>query len=102
MAPRLAPAAIGFENPKIRSSAIGLILGLVSIVCSCAHEGAGSPGDAYDLIITNARIVDGTGNPWFWGDVGIRGDRIARVGQLDGRHATREIDAQRRGTKSDR
>jgi dihydroorotase/N-acyl-D-amino-acid deacylase len=55
------------------------------------------PRDAvYDLIITNARIIDGTGNPWFWGDVGIRGDRIASVGNLKGERATREIDAQRR------
>lgn len=33
----------------------------------------------YDLVITNARIVDGTGNPWYYGDVGIRGDRIATI-----------------------
>lgn len=34
---------------------------------------------AYDLVISGARIVDGTGNPWFYGDLGVRGDRIARV-----------------------
>jgi len=33
----------------------------------------------YDLVISNGRIVDGSGNPWFHGDIGIRGDRIARV-----------------------
>src|SRR5262249_36588801 len=40
------------------------------------------------------RIVDGTGNPWFEGDVGIRGDRIVAMGQLgQGVSARRTIDA---------
>ncbi len=34
---------------------------------------------AFDLVITGGRIVDGTGNPWFFGDIGIRGERIARI-----------------------
>jgi dihydroorotase/N-acyl-D-amino-acid deacylase len=33
----------------------------------------------FDLVIEGAHIVDGTGNPWFPGDVGVRGDRIARI-----------------------
>jgi dihydroorotase/N-acyl-D-amino-acid deacylase len=33
----------------------------------------------YDVVIENGRIVDGTGNSWFYGDLGIRGDRIAAV-----------------------
>jgi len=48
---------------------------------------------AFDVILRGGRIVDGTGNPWFVGDVGIRGDRIAAVGQLAGAKARREIDA---------
>ncbi len=35
---------------------------------------------AFDLIIRGGHIVDGTGNPWFAGDIGIRSDRIAAVG----------------------
>ncbi len=46
----------------------------------------------YDLVIRNARIVDGSGNPWFKGDVAIKQDKIARVGRFDGR-GKREIDA---------
>jgi N-acyl-D-amino-acid deacylase len=39
----------------------------------------------FDLLIQNARIVDGTGNPWFHGDVAVRGDRIVAMGsQLSG------------------
>ncbi len=50
----------------------------------------------YDVVITNGRIVDGAGNAWFWGDVGVRGDRIARIaprGALASVAAARRIDA---------
>lgn len=46
----------------------------------------------YDLIITNGRIVDGTGNSWFYGDVAVLNGRIAAVGKLTGT-AARTIDA---------
>src|SRR5437762_10860720 len=48
---------------------------------------------AYDILITNARIVDGTGAPWFVGDIGIRGDRIAAIGDLHAATAEKRIDA---------
>jgi len=47
----------------------------------------------YDLVIRNGKIVDGTGNPWFVGDVAIRGDRIVAVGRIPAAEAKREIDA---------
>jgi N-acyl-D-amino-acid deacylase len=47
----------------------------------------------YDLIIRGGRILDGTGNPWFPADVGVRDGRIVRVGSLAGANATRVIDA---------
>ena len=34
----------------------------------------------YDVLIRNGRVIDGSGNPWFWADVGIQGDRIVLVG----------------------
>ena len=51
-------------------------------------------GERYDLIIRNAEVIDGTGAARFAADIGVRGDRIARIGRLaaDDR-ATREIDA---------
>ena len=47
----------------------------------------------YDLLIRNARIIDGTGNPWFSGEIAIQAGRIAAVGHLVAAHATRVIDA---------
>ncbi|HTT62494.1 MAG TPA: D-aminoacylase [Bryobacteraceae bacterium] len=47
----------------------------------------------FDLLIRGGQIVDGTGNPSFTGDVGIRGGRIAAMGRLGGRSARRTIDA---------
>ncbi|MBL8954835.1 MAG: D-aminoacylase [Myxococcaceae bacterium] len=46
----------------------------------------------FDLVISNGRVVDGTGAPWFSADVGIKGDRITAVGDLKQRSATRRID----------
>ncbi len=39
----------------------------------------GAQAPRYDLVITNARIVDGTGSPWFYGDLAVSRDRIARI-----------------------
>ncbi len=53
------------------------------------------PGN-YDIVISGGKIVDGTGNAWFYGDVGIAGDRIARItpaGRLRDVPARQRIDA---------
>jgi dihydroorotase/N-acyl-D-amino-acid deacylase len=47
----------------------------------------------YDLLITGGRIVDGTGAPWYAGDVAVSGDRIVAIGQLRGASARERIDA---------
>src|SRR3546814_4468073 len=47
----------------------------------------------YDVLIRHAEIVDGTGAARFDGDIGINGDRIARVGDLSGARGRQEIDA---------
>ncbi|HJR34589.1 MAG TPA: amidohydrolase family protein [Gemmatimonadales bacterium] len=51
------------------------------------------PGPAYDLIIRGGRVLDGTGNPYIYADVGIRGDRIVTLGDLSAARASRVIDA---------
>lgn len=54
-------------------------------------EPAAAP--AYDVIIRNGRIIDGTGNPWVSGDIAIEGERIVAIGNLRGATAKRTIDA---------
>ena len=48
---------------------------------------------AFDIVITNGHIVDGTGSPWYSGDLGIRDGRIAAIGNLTAASRQRTIDA---------
>jgi N-acyl-D-amino-acid deacylase len=58
-----------------------------------AALGAQGTGPAYDVVIRGGQILDGTGNPWFRGDVGVRDGRIATIGKLDQATARRVIEA---------
>ena len=74
------------------------LLATLALLSACASAGArrSTDGGGYDVVITGGRIVDGTGNPWFYGDVGIRGDRIVRIasrGALASSGARLRIDA---------
>src|SRR5688572_15752050 len=74
------------------------VVAVLTLLSACASAGTRRGGDdgGYDVVITGGRIVDGTGNPWFYGDVGIRGDRIARIaprGALASRSTRQRIDA---------
>jgi dihydroorotase/N-acyl-D-amino-acid deacylase len=56
----------------------------------------GAMGGPFDVVIANGRVVDGTGNPWYYADVAIRGDRIAAIAPphaLDGVSAATRVDA---------
>jgi N-acyl-D-amino-acid deacylase len=62
-------------------------------VCATAPIRAQRTGTRFDVLITHGRIVDGTGAPWYRGDVGIAGDRIAAIGSLTGATAAATVDA---------
>jgi dihydroorotase/N-acyl-D-amino-acid deacylase len=49
-------------------------------------------GQQFDVIISGGRVVDGSGDPWFYADVGVRGDTIAALGDLSKASAVRRID----------
>ncbi len=66
---------------------------IVSTFCLAADRAAGSP---FDLVITNGHIVDGTGSPWYSGDIGIRDGRIAAIGNLSAAARKRTVDAKGR------
>jgi N-acyl-D-amino-acid deacylase len=75
LAPRIAAFSLGFT--------------LLALAAVPARE---SPA-AFDVIIRNGHILDGSGNPWYVGDIGIRGDRIAAIGKLGTSPARTVIDA---------
>ncbi|MGZ6130492.1 MAG: N-acyl-D-amino-acid deacylase family protein, partial [Myxococcaceae bacterium] len=62
------------------------------VLAGCLAAGGARAAD-YDLIISGGRVVDGTGAPWFRADVGIRGDRIVAIGNLEKASAKRRVDA---------
>jgi len=59
------------------------------LLSSCSH-----PSPDYDLLIVKAKVIDGTGNPGFYADIGIKGETIVAVGDLTGKRAAKKIDAQ--------
>ena len=71
----IAIAILIMPSPSVRSLAIPSLEG------------------PYSLLITNARIVDGTGNPWYHGDIAIKDGRIVAIGRIDRRDARQTIDA---------
>lgn len=54
-------------------------LPILALAACQAPSPSPRPASAFDVIITNGRIVDGTGNPWYVADIGIRGDRITAI-----------------------
>ena len=70
-----------------------VVTGLVSLLLFPGIFSCQKQGIEIDLIITNARIIDGSGQPAFSGDIGIQGDTIVKIGSISKRKATRIIDA---------
>ena len=75
------------HNRILRAGLLALLL------AACAGTSAMAADEAYDILIRQGRIVDGTGNPWFVGDVAVRGDRVVAIGRNLKATAKREIDA---------
>ena len=72
----------------LRMSAILTLFVLLSTLPRAFAQSA-----PFDIVITHGRIIDGTGSPWYSGDIGIRGGKIAAIGNLTGSARTRTIDA---------
>ena len=88
------------KSPGIRNRRLVVVLGaclatlLLNAILVVAQAGSASTtAEPFDIIIRNGHILDGSGGPWFAADIGIRGDRIAAIGKLDGAQATKTIDA---------
>jgi N-acyl-D-amino-acid deacylase len=70
-----------------------MILAFVSVLACFA---AAQQSQTFDIILSNGHIVDGTGSPWYSGDIGIRDGRIGAIGNLSGASAKRTIDVHQR------
>jgi N-acyl-D-amino-acid deacylase len=72
------------------------LLGALPLLCAgtpAVVAGQSADTATFDVLVTGGKVIDGTGNPWFLGDVGIRDGRIAAIGDLAGARAARTIDA---------
>jgi len=70
-----------------------LLLAFSLIVSTLVFATESFAADSFDVVITNGHIVDGTGSPWYSGDIGIRDGRIAAIGNLSEAARKRTIDA---------
>jgi dihydroorotase/N-acyl-D-amino-acid deacylase len=70
--PRLAPGLAALTLVALTLAACAPRSGVTT--------GAAGSGGSFDVVIENGRVVDGTGSAWFYGDVALRGDRIAAIG----------------------
>lgn len=68
-----------------------LLLILFAVLAAAWVQGQTEP--AFDLVITNGHIMDGTGSPWYSGDIGIHAGKIAAIGNLSQASRKRTIDA---------
>jgi dihydroorotase/N-acyl-D-amino-acid deacylase len=63
------------------------------VLAAAGAAALGAQSQHFDIVISGAKVVNGSGSPWFYGDVGIRGDTIAAVGLIPQADATVRIDA---------
>jgi len=69
-----------------------LCLGMGMLSTAGCKKGK-TPQDKFDLVIMNGRVADGTGNPWFPADLGIKDGRIIKVGKISADEGLKIIDA---------
>src|SRR5215218_255989 len=69
------------------------IMRILAIAILATLTASAQTPQQFDILIKNGRVLDGTGNPWYRADIGIRGDRIAAMGSLGNATAKTVIDA---------
>src|SRR5262249_32694318 len=82
--------SVSLEDPEAAQTVAGQALGEIANAIYSIPAGEAAP---FDVLIRNGKIYDGSGDPWYWADIGIRGDRIAAIGKLGDAKAAKTIDA---------
>lgn len=81
-------------RPTRKHAAALLVATLTTLSFGCARQPDSAPAatadTAYDILIKGGRVIDGTGAPWSYADVGVRDGRIVAIGKL-GEHEAKEI-----------
>ena len=80
----------------VRIGIVILIVGAFVVARGCRARATSAVDQPFDVIIRSAHILDGTGSPWYAGDIAIRAGRIAAIGRLSDVSAKTAIDAQGR------
>jgi dihydroorotase/N-acyl-D-amino-acid deacylase len=83
------------EKPCMNRKVLSGFVCLAFAFCTAltAHAQPAPTAPPFDLVIVHGHIIDGTGSPWYTGDVGIRNGRIAAIGILSAAPRKRTIDA---------
>src|ERR1700690_1715046 len=77
------------ESSRLKKKSLIIVI----FVLTCVQlSRAQAPNPSFDLVIINGHIIDGTGSPWYSGDIGIRGGKIAAIGNLSDAQRTRTLD----------
>ncbi|HUO15703.1 MAG TPA: D-alanyl-D-alanine carboxypeptidase/D-alanyl-D-alanine-endopeptidase [Verrucomicrobiae bacterium] len=88
---------VSMDDPDAAQKIAGEALGEIAAAAYDAPFAASAPPtqaeNEYDTIIRNGHVIDGSGNPWIAADIAIRGDRIVKIGSLQGATAQHVIDA---------
>jgi N-acyl-D-amino-acid deacylase len=77
----------------MRTALFQTLLAILIVLGCTSSVWPAPPPQPFDLVITNGHIIDGTGSPWYSGDIGIRDGKIAAIGNLADAPRTRTIDA---------
>src|SRR5687767_6915124 len=75
-----------------------LIVSRLVVFIFCSLTLAATPAESqapqeFEIIIKGGRILDGSGNPWFISDIGVKAGRVAAIGNLSNAPAARTVDA---------
>ncbi|HTF44819.1 MAG TPA: hypothetical protein VK641_13005, partial [Terriglobales bacterium] len=77
---------------KILAASAAFLAG-VQLLSSQSSQSPAPLSQTFDTVVTNGHIIDGTGSPWYSGDVGIRAGRISAIGNLSAASRKQTIDA---------